>query len=113
MPYSLEIMPDQSPQEQGGTSLPKETSKGLPVIKPGTTTTINEQFSAPGSWGEHLEEVKQRLLRENPHLVEFINSQVSKFPPEMHNPMFEVFVASIAVLEHQAEANKLDSQLEK
>jgi hypothetical protein len=87
----------------------KETSKGLPVVKSGKVESMWENFTERENWGEHLEEVKERTVNENPELVKFWESQVGKYPPELHAPMFELLVSNIAVLEHQAEANKFDS----
>ncbi len=87
-----------------------ETSKGLPVVEGSTVDAMWQNYTTRESWGEHLEEVKQRLLDENPELVGFIESQVGKFPRELHTPMFEMVVGAVAVLECQAEANKLAEQ---
>ena len=87
----------------------KETSRGLPVIGKGTVESIWETFTTSEDWGEHLEEVKSHLVKENPELVKFIESQVGKYPTVLHQPMFEVIIATIAVLENQAESNKLSS----
>lgn len=86
------------------------TSKGLPVISEDTIRTIRSQFTSGGEgkrWGDQLEEVKSRLIRENPNLVKFVESQVSKYPKKLHEPMFEVIVGAVAVLEHQASANRM------
>ena len=88
---------------------PKETSQGLPVVSQTSVSAVESQFTRGGEghkWDEHLESVKARLLNENPHLVEFMEKQVGKFPQELHTPMFEVIVGTIAVLEHQANANR-------
>ena len=88
---------------------PKETSQGLPVVSETTVRAVESQFTSGGEgrrWGEHLETVKARLIKENPHLVEFMEKQVGKFPQELHTPMFEVVVGTIALLEHQANANR-------
>ncbi len=89
---------------------PKETSHGLPVVTQATIDSIWQHYTTVRSWDSHLEEVKTRLIIENPELVKFIESQVSKYPSVIHNSMFEVIVAAIAILEHQAEANKLASK---
>lgn len=86
------------------------TAKGMPRV---SETTVRSIFQAhtKGSekWGEHLEEVKARLIKEQPALVEFLESQVNKYPPEMHIPIFEVVVATYAVLEQQANSNKISA----
>jgi len=97
--------------ESGNTPRqPRETSKGLPVVEAETVTALWQNYTTREDWGDHLEEVKQRLLDENPELVTFVESQVSKFPDELHTAMFEIVVGAVAVLESQAEANKLSSQ---
>ena len=88
---------------------PKLTSNGLPVVSVETVEAIWGTYTGPEKWGEHLEEVKGRLIKENPNLIRFIETQVRKYPRQMHNPMFEIFVATIAIFEHQAEANRLSS----
>jgi hypothetical protein len=92
--------------------LPKETSKGLPVVSSSTTRSIWENYTTRESWGEHLTEVQQRLVDENPELVAFMESQVGRFPSQLHIPIFEVLVGTIAFLEHQAEANRFSSMFD-
>jgi hypothetical protein len=87
-----------------------ETSKGLPVVEASTVEALWQNYTTRESWGGHLEDVKQRLLDENPELVGFVESQVGRFPSELHTPVFEMIVGAIAVLESQAEANKLADQ---
>lgn len=97
--------------EEGKENIePKETSEGLPVVTEITIKSVESQYTSGGeTWGQHLERVKARLIAENPRLVDFINKQVGKYPPQLHKPMFEVIVGTIAVLEHQASANKISS----
>jgi len=90
----------------------KETSKGLPVVEASTVGAMWQNYTTRESWGSHLEEVKQRLLDENPELVGFVESQVGKFPSELHTPMFEMVIGAVAVFESQAEANRLSSQFD-
>jgi hypothetical protein len=40
-------------------------------------------------------------MRSNPNLVKFIESQVGKYPHDLHNAMFEVVMGTIAVLRLQ------------
>lgn len=99
-------------EKSEGSLQPKETSQGLPVVSEDTVKAVESQFTTGGEgrkWGEHLELVKGRLIKENPHLVKFIEKQVGKYPQELHTPMFEVIVSAIVVLEHQASANKTAS----
>jgi hypothetical protein len=94
-------------KEGGAPPPPKETSQGLPVVSENTIDSMKQTHGE--RWGEYLEEVKTRLLNENPSLVNFIESQVGKYLPEAHNPMFEVVVGTLAVLEQQAMVNKKQS----
>ena len=59
------------------------------------------QVYAGGKWGKHLTELQGILLRDNPNLVKFIESQVGKYPRELHNAMFEVVIGTLAVLRLQ------------
>jgi hypothetical protein len=83
------------------------SEKGLPVISAETLASIQQVYTAQENWGNHLEEVKQRLVKENPVLRAFIEAQVGQFPETMHNQIFAVIIGTIAVLEHQAEADRL------
>jgi hypothetical protein len=95
--------------KEGRFTPPQEITQGLPVVTRESIDSIKQMYGE--KWGEHLEEVKARMVKENPVLVEFINNQVGKYPPQLHNPMFEVIVGTIAVLEHQARANKMGPNL--
>lgn len=97
-------------QEERGQT-PQETSYGLPIISEDTSESLWATYTGQESWGQHLKAVKTRLLLENPHLVRFIESQVGKYPPQLHQAMFEIFVATIAILEHQAMSNHLSSKM--
>lgn len=89
-----------------------ETSKGLPVVETSTVEALWQNYTTHERWGDHLEAVKQRMIDENPELVSFIESQVGRFPRELHTPVFEMIVGAVAVLESQAEANRLSSQFD-
>lgn len=89
---------------------PRTTAKGLPIVEPNTIKALWQNYTTRESWGTHLEDVKQRLLDENPALVKFLESQVGKFPERLHVSMFEIAIGTVAVLESQAEANKLAEQ---
>ena len=86
------------------------TSKGMPKVTEETMKTILDEFTkAPEKYGEHLERVKARMIKEQPHLSKFIDSQGTKYPQEMRVPLFEIAVATYAVLEQQANSNKMSS----
>ncbi len=53
---------------------PKETSHGLPVITPKTLALLKQLYGRKGEWGGHLEEVKLRIAKENPHLEAVSNN---------------------------------------
>jgi hypothetical protein len=84
-------------------SEPKKTLRTwrLPIISKDTLDAMYQVYAGK-KWGQHLTEVQQRLIQENPHLVQFIESQVGKFPRELHTALFEVIIATITMLEHQA-----------
>ena len=82
----------------------------LPTITERTVSMLFEHFAAPGSWGKFLEEGKVALRKDDPVLVKFIESQVAKFPPEQHDALFEIFVATVAVLKYQADLDDLTNR---
>ena len=84
-------------------------SQGLPVVSAKTLDAIFQVYAGQ-KWGKNLEKVRDRLIADNPHLIKFIESQVSKYPREMHTPMFEVILGAISILEHQAQ---LDNKRKK
>ena len=73
---------------------------GLPVVSAKTIEAIQHVYAGK-KWGRQLEETRDRFMQENPHLVRFIERQVGKFPAEFHNPIFEVVIGTLTVLEHQ------------
>jgi hypothetical protein len=86
------------------------TNRGMPVVTEETLKAIREEFTKGSEqWGQHLERVKARIIEEQPHLIKLIESQVGKYPQEMHNQLFEIFVATYAVLEQQSNSNKMSS----
>jgi hypothetical protein len=76
------------------------SKQGIPVISNQTLDAVYEVYVG-NKWGIHLTELKENLLRDNPNLVKFIESQVGKYPRELHNDMFEVVMGTIAVLRLQ------------
>ena len=97
---------------------PKYTSKGLPIISQETLEAMVGRYTGRKSgqvthWGTYLSEVQQRLAREDPVLVKFLEIQVGKFPRELHTPLFEVLVGLYAALESQTEANRLNREFGK
>ena len=79
----------------------KQVNHSLPIV---TAKTIDAIFHvyAGKKWGKHLSEMRDYLILENPQLVKFIESQVGKYPPALHDAMFEVILGVISVLDHQA-----------
>lgn len=99
-------------EESARAYSPKESNLELPIVSEDTVKAIVSQFTTGGEvrgWGEHLEQVKAELIKENPHLVSFMEILVGRYPQQLHTPMFEVIVGTIAVLQHQASANKTAS----
>lgn len=86
------------------------TTKGLPVVTKETIdTTFKSHEKGSERWGDRLERTKKQMIQEQPQLVKFIESQVGKYPQELHNTLFEIAVGTYALLEQQARANKLSS----
>ncbi len=91
---------------------PQYTSKGLPKISQVTRDALFGRYSGreqPNNtdYGNFLTGVQRRLVTEDPVLKEFIESQIGKYPRELHQPMFEIVVGVYGILERQAEANKM------
>jgi hypothetical protein len=96
----------------------KYTEKGLPVVSQQTIKSIVDRYvgrkmgNGETDWGNYLTEVQHRLVREQPDLVEFIESQVNnKYPIEMHHPILESLIVVYCLLETQAEAYKMEQKL--
>lgn len=86
------------------------TSKGMPKVTEETVKTIFDSHTkGTENWGQHLENVKARLIEEQPNLTKFIESQVGKYPPELHQALFEIAMATYGVLEQQANSNQMSS----
>ncbi|QQG41569.1 MAG: hypothetical protein HYV90_05445 [Candidatus Woesebacteria bacterium] len=87
---------------------PAVTGRGLPIV---TSETFNKILDADrkGSepWGEMLNRVKDRLVKEQPVLARFLESQGSKFEPEEMLHIIEVAIGVYALLEQQANINKM------
>jgi hypothetical protein len=62
-------------------------------------------------WGKHLSVFRDRLIQENPQLVKFIESQISKYPQSLHTAMFEVVIGTLSILENQSLVDAKDSSL--
>jgi hypothetical protein len=73
---------------------------GLPIVSNKTLDALHQVYAGK-KWGIHLSELKENLIRDNPNLVKFIESQVGKYPRELHNAMFEVVMGTIAILRLQ------------
>jgi hypothetical protein len=88
----------------------KSAGQGLPIVSGKTVDAIHDVY-ADKRWGEHLTVFRDRLIQENPHLVEFIESQIGKYPRSLHTAMFEVVIGTLSVLEHQTLVDTKDSTL--
>jgi len=87
-----------------------QTSKGMPLVTEQTIKIIfDSDEKGSEKWGAKRERVKERMIKEQPHLVKFIEGQTGKYPREMHDALFETGVAIYAVLEQQSGADKLSS----
>jgi hypothetical protein len=56
----------------------KRAGQGLPIVTSNTIDAIHD-VCAGKRWGEQLTAAKDRLIQENPHLVKFIESQISRW----------------------------------
>lgn len=85
---------------------------GIPVISDDTLEALTSQFTGHNgdgqSWGDRLTEMQSKLLETNPNLVKFIEIQVGKYPGQLHQPMFEVIVGSMVLVERQSEADAMN-----
>lgn len=83
------------------------TSKGLPVISEAVFESLVANHANNNTWGSHLEEVKERVMIENPYLAAYIESQLRRYPEEMQIPIAETVMGVLTFLEQQATTNKL------
>lgn len=85
----------------------------IPIISSDTLEALRSQFSDNSgdgqSWGDRLTDMQTELIEKNPHLVDFINQQVGRYPVEFHQPMFEVLMATLVLIERQAEADIMNT----
>jgi hypothetical protein len=89
----------------------KITNQGLPIVSAKTIDAVFHVYAGK-KWDKLLNQVRDTLIKNNPHLRRFIESQVSKYPRELHSGIFEVVLGTIAVLEHQklADAKQIERQ---
>ncbi|MEI7521876.1 MAG: hypothetical protein WCJ86_00180 [Candidatus Saccharibacteria bacterium] len=85
----------------------------IPVISGETLEALKSQYTNNNgdgqAWGERLTEMQNKVMATNPNLVAFIEMQVGKYPSELHQPMFEVLVGTLVLLERQAGADALNA----
>ncbi len=86
---------------------------GIPVISGETLEALRSQYtdnSGDGqTWGERLTDMQEKVVATNPKLVQFIEMQVGKYPSELHQPMFEVLMGTMVLIERQADADAMNS----
>ena len=73
----------------------------IPKVSKKTVDALYQVYAGE-KWGKHLSELRNNLIRDNPHLVKFIERQVGKYPRELHNAMFEVVMGTIGVIRLQS-----------
>ena len=88
----------------------KYTEKGMPIVSKETYDAyfgryIRRGNSSETDYGRHLTEVRDRLIRENPTLADFLDKQVGKYSREFHRPVLDVVIGLYALMENQTEAN--------
>lgn len=94
-----------------GSSKPKEG--GLPEVTFETLESIIDDYIKEDKWEEYLKKFKAKLELDNPILLIFVNLQSNKYPKEMREPIRKAIIGTLAVLEHQANKDKLASVTEK
>ena len=86
---------------------------GIPVISAETLEALKSQYtdnSGDGqTWGERLTDMQEKVVATNPNLVAFIEMQVGKYPRELHQPMFEVLMGTMVLIERQADADAMNA----
>ena len=87
----------------------------IPIVAPTTVDALRAQYAnncGDGqTWGDRLTQM-QKSLTANPELMRFVESQVGKYPSEVHVPMFEVVCATLVVLESQMQVDSMTKQFE-
>jgi hypothetical protein len=83
------------------------SKQNIPVVSTQTIDALYQVYTGK-KWGIHLTEVRENLIRVNPNLVRFIESQVGKYPRELHHSMFKVVIGTIAVLRLQGMVDEKD-----
>lgn len=91
----------------------KPTDRGLPEVTFETVESIIKDYIKKGKWEEYLKKFKVKLEFDNPILLMFVNVQSNKYPKEMREPIRKAIIGTLAVLEHQANKDKLASETEK
>jgi hypothetical protein len=81
------------------------SKQGIPVVSNQIIDAVYHVYTGK-KWETHLSELKETLIQDNPNLVKFIESQVGKYPRELHNSIFEVVMRAIAVLRLQGLLNE-------
>lgn len=97
----------------GNPEAQPQGQSGIPVISGETLEALKSQYtnnSGDGqTWGERLTDMQERVITTNPNLVSFIEMQVGKFPAELHQPMFEVLMGTMVLIERQSDADAMNS----
>jgi len=90
-----------------------EAQPGIPHVSAETLKALKSQYTDNSgdnqTWGERLTKTQEELIATNPHMVEFIEMQIGKFPKELHQPMFEVIIGTLVLVERQTQADALNA----
>lgn len=100
-------IPEQRSSFEPEPEKPKMTSKGLPVVTEATVLAIMSAHEESENWTTHLYEVKRRLIKENPVLAAYVREEVTHNHPVIAEKILDSIASTLAVLEHQAESNKM------
>jgi len=91
---------------------PATTSRGMPIVTAETIRAILGTYTKGGeSWGQRLNEEKERFIIEQPELTKFIEAHASKYPSEMLHPVLETVMTIYSVLEQQASSDQLSNSI--
>ncbi|MBS3091525.1 hypothetical protein J4217_03710 [Candidatus Pacearchaeota archaeon] len=94
----------------------KYTPTGMPRISMNTYNTLVARFvgkkhQGKSDWTAYVEEVGERILRDDPILSEYIGTYLKQHSLEMRLALFGIAVGLYAMLETQLMANKIEEGL--
>ena len=86
----------------------------MPVVNIETIDALVSRYKGRTSdWGNYLEEVRARMIRENPEFVRYSNILLSNFDPQIRDEVATVVVEIYAAIESQISNNLIGKTIEK